>query len=208
STLTGFQKLGERALSISKRRDQAPPVAPEMPPESRDDDVMEDVTMIKPQREQLGRNAIELRLPPRSGVELFASRALEDLAASVGYPHEAIGQMQSAVIEGVLNAVERSSNREKEIEVRLEARRDHFSITIENEGVPFDPQKVEKPSVEKKLHDPYKRGWGLALMERMMDRVVIEPLPHGTRLRLEKSAAPPQAESKNVEVEAEVRQSE
>ncbi|MFW5870411.1 MAG: AAA family ATPase, partial [Candidatus Sumerlaeota bacterium] len=101
STLSGFQELGERVLSTSKRREQAPPASPELPVASGDEEVMEDVTMIEPQREQLGRNSIELRLPPRSGVELFASRALEDLAASVGYPHEAIGQMQSAVIEGV-----------------------------------------------------------------------------------------------------------
>jgi anti-sigma regulatory factor (Ser/Thr protein kinase) len=131
---------------------------------------------------------LELHLPAREGVELFASRSLEDLAASVGFPHAAISQMQSSVIEGVLNAVERSTNREKEVLVRLEAGREVFTVTIENEGIPFDPQKVAAPSIEKKREEAYKRGWGLTLIERMMDRVVIEPLPHGTRLTMEKKA--------------------
>ncbi len=182
---SGFNELGELVLSRPTRPGQESTIQ-----EVAAEPVEDDEQMAEPERQALGRNSLELRLPPRNGVELFASRALEDLAASVGYPHRQIDQMQSAIMEAVLNAVERSANREKMIFVRLEAMRDRFKITVENEGETFDPQKVEKPSLASKRQKSYKRGWGLALMQRMMDRVVLDDRPYGTRVRMEKFAPP------------------
>ena len=93
---------------------------------------------------------VELLLPPSEDIELVAASALERLADACGYSREVIAQMKMAAQEACLNAVERSANPEKRVRVRFEASEERFAITVENEGVPFDPQQVLKPEVEKK----------------------------------------------------------
>lgn len=133
-----------------------------------------------------GEQVVELRLPPRAGMELTAARTIEEFAAVRGFGRQALDQMKAAVIEGCLNAIERSRNAEKEVRVRLSATGERLTVLIENEGEVFDPQRVETPRLEDKLQQAYKRGWGLRLMEKFMDRVVFEPYDLGTRLRMEK----------------------
>lgn len=142
------------------------------------------VVEARPEPEE---QVVELRLPPRAGMELVAARTIEEMASAGNYPREAVEQMKMATLEGCMNAIERSRNQEKEIRVRLVSMDDKFSVVIENEGDIFDPQSVKEPVLEEKKHDAYKRGWGLKLIEKFMDRVVFEPYDLGTRLRMEKN---------------------
>jgi serine/threonine-protein kinase RsbW len=138
-------------------------------------------------------HVIELRLPPKADMELIAANNIEQLGGRCGYPDKAISQIKMATLEACLNAIEHSQNKEKEVRVRLEATAQKFTVLVENEGVVFDPLAVEDPNIEDKLHQSYKRGWGLKLIQKFMDRVVSEPYDRGTRLRMEKvnAAAPP-----------------
>jgi len=145
----------------------------------------------------VAEKTVELMLSPQADMELVAAGALEQLAAACGFSDQAVSQMKMAVLEACLNAVERSRNPEKLVRLRYEATPARFVIVVENEGVVFDPQMVEEPALEKKIGEPYKRGWGLLLMRKFMDKVVFEPFESGTRLRMEKRnpAAPSRAEA-------------
>ncbi|HBF34077.1 TPA: hypothetical protein DDW35_05895 [Candidatus Sumerlaeota bacterium] len=146
---------------------------------------------------------VELLLPPEEDIELVAASALERLADSLGFAPDAITQMKMALQEACLNAVERSANPEKRIRVRFEGTPQKFGIVVENEGASFDPQRVATPVLEEKLHDSYKRGWGMHLMKKFMDRVVYEPYEQGVRVRMEKQNAPVVSESDNVKKAAQ-----
>ncbi len=126
-------------------------------------------------------STVELRLSPRDGMELVAAKTVEELALSNGFGEEASQQLRMAVLEGCLNAIESSRNAEKEICVQAVLSAEKCSVAIENEGDIFDPQKVRDND-----RSPFKRGRGLKLIERFMDRAVFEPFEHGTRLRMEK----------------------
>jgi anti-sigma regulatory factor (Ser/Thr protein kinase) len=128
-------------------------------------------------------STVELRLSPRDGMELVAAKTIEELALGNGFNEEAAQQLRMAVLEGCLNAIESSRNAEKEICVQALLNEEKCCVVIENEGEVFDPQKVRKNEGER---HPFKRGRGLKLIERFMDRAVFEPFEHGTRLRMEK----------------------
>jgi len=130
---------------------------------------------------------VELFLPAESDMELVAAGTLEHLAREHGYPAEAIGKMKMAVLEACLNAIEHSSSTQKPVRVQIAVMREKTTVIVENEGPTVDPQSIETPVLEKKLSQANKRGWGLKLIQKFMDRVVFEPYDRGMRLRMEKN---------------------
>ncbi len=128
-------------------------------------------------------STVELRLSPRDGMELVAAKTVEEMALGNGFGEETAQQLRMAVLEGCLNAIESSRNAEKEIYVQVAVSAEKCSVVIENEGNVFDPQKVRENDRER---PSFKRGRGLKLIERFMDRALFEPFEHGTRLRMEK----------------------
>ena len=139
---------------------------------------------------------VEVKIPPKPDMELLAAASLEQLATASGYAPETIAAMKMAVLEACLNAIEHSANPEKEIRVSMECTPTKFTILVENEGATFDPQEVEEPDIADKIGMSYKRGWGISLIRKLMDRVVFEPYDQGTRLRMEKNAQPGQSSEK------------
>lgn len=127
-----------------------------------------------------------LRLSAREGSELIAALAAEKIAIRSDFDPVQAGQVKTAVLEGVLNAIEHSLNAEKAIDVQFMLNAEALEVLIENEGPGFDPLAVPTPDPQAKLASAHKRGWGLSLMKRFMDEVGYEPCERGTRLRLVK----------------------
>lgn len=127
--------------------------------------------------------------------EVVAGLAAERIAIQRGFDSDEAGQIKMAVLEGALNAIEHSTNSEKEISVEFIDRPADLEIVIENDGAHFDPLAVEDPDPKKKLKAENKRGWGIKLMHEFMDGVVYEPTGHGTRLRLRKTRRDVQEDS-------------
>lgn len=137
--------------------------------------------------------ASSLRLPAREGSELIAALTAEKIALRADFESAPAGQIKTAVLEGVLNAIEHSPNVEKAIDIQFQLTPEALEVLIENEGPAFDPLAVPTPDPQAKLSSPHKRGWGLSLMKRFMDEIGYEPCARGTRLRLIKRRPRPQA---------------
>ncbi len=124
--------------------------------------------------------------------ELEACEYLDMFAKKCGFAAETIDEMRLAFIEGLINAKEHApkdipDGSKRDIHVALTYAEDLMQIQIRDFGKGFDPTVVEKPDIRKKLKSSHKRGWGLMLMERLMDGSEISSFPpSGTLIHLVK----------------------
>ncbi len=124
--------------------------------------------------------------------ELEACEYLDIFARKCGFMPESIDEMRLAFIEGIINAKEHApkdipDGDKRDIHVALTYENEQIKIQIRDFGKGFDPTVVEKPDIRKKLKSSHKRGWGLMLMERLMDGCEISSFPpSGTLIQLVK----------------------
>ena len=61
-------------------------------------------------------------------------------------------------------------------------------IKVIDQGIGFDKSKVEIPKIENKIgNDERKRGWGLQLIQALMDSVEFESTNAGTTITMIKN---------------------
>ena len=124
--------------------------------------------------------------------ELEACEYLDLFARKCGFSTETIDEMRLAFIEAIINAKEHAPKdlpdaEKNDIHVTLTHTGDNIEICIRDYGKGFDPSVVEKPDIRKKIKSSYKRGWGLMLMEKLMDGADITSMPpSGTLIHLVK----------------------
>lgn len=173
--------------------DQMLNALPEQPGRSENSELSvaprQPVIELKPEEPEPMAESSNLRLPARADSEIIAALMAEKVAIRADFGASAAGQVKTAVLEGVLNAIEHSPNPEKMIDLEFRVTREALEILIENEGRGFDPQSVPEPDARAKLSAANKRGWGIMLMKKFMDEVGYEPCERGTRLRLIKRRA-------------------
>lgn len=134
--------------------------------------------------EQGEKISFGLVLPMVSETELVAARALEQVAERVDFPDEEIGKIRMALIEACINAFEHSGSKDGKIYITFTLDKEKLSIVVEDKGVSFDPGRVPVPDREKILAAHGRRGWGIELIRSLMDQVIFEDVPVGTKLRM------------------------
>ncbi len=130
-----------------------------------------------------------MSVPMLPDQELVVAERAAELARGVGFDTDSVDEIRIAVVEAVINAIEHGNNPEKLVHVtfRLERRPKRLEICISDRGAGFDPSRVEKPDIHKKmLKGSRKRGWGLSLMRSLMDEVSIQTSEQGSRVVLVK----------------------
>ncbi|HOY65454.1 MAG TPA: diguanylate cyclase [Candidatus Ozemobacteraceae bacterium] len=123
--------------------------------------------------------------------ELEACEYLETFAKKCGFLPESIDEMRLAFIEALINAKEHAPKGQpdttQEIYTAFTAGPETLTIEVRDFGSGFDPATVEKPDIKKKLKSSYKRGWGLMLMEKLMDGCEVASFPpSGTLIKMVK----------------------
>lgn len=117
---------------------------------------------------------VTVTIPMKRNMEL----AVMDLAASMGrlanLQEDQIDEVRMALIEACLNAFEHSKSSDKKVHIKFLVRDDSLEITVKDYGIGFNPENVEVPDIQKKLKNLRKRGWGLKIIETMMDSVKID----------------------------------
>jgi serine/threonine-protein kinase RsbW len=123
---------------------------------------------------------VVVTLPMAPEMELAACEKATAVARSMGMSQDKIDEVKMAVIEACLNALEHSRASMREFEVTFSIlggkEPETLQIMVRDTGVGFQPP--EKVSNER---SPLaKRGWGLQIMEGLMDEVRIESGASGT----------------------------
>tara|TARA_A100001011_G_C13662818_1_gene576385 strand:- start:21 stop:437 length:417 start_codon:yes stop_codon:yes gene_type:complete len=128
---------------------------------------------------------VELTLPILPDMELAATKTAEVVSKHMGLNEEQTAEISMALIEACINAFEHSESN-NQVEINFKIKDSLLEIQVSDKGIGFDKSKVSIPKIEEKLNSDYKRGWGLKLIEELMDTVKFESTGEGTTVTMTK----------------------
>jgi len=130
---------------------------------------------------------VELKLPILPNMELIATQTADIIANHMHLSEEQSGEISMALIEACINAFEHSKT-ENSIYIHFIIEENSMIIKVIDQGIGFDKSKVEIPKIENKIgNDERKRGWGLQLIQALMDSVEFESNNAGTTITMTKN---------------------
>lgn len=133
---------------------------------------------------------VTLTLPMAPDMEVAASKTATALAEFMRMSPEKIDEVRLAVVEACINAFEHSHARDHKVHITFAVIGDRepekLEIRVQDQGVGFRPERVEAPVIAQKLKAARKRGWGLKIIEGLMDEVEIDSSLDGTTVVMRK----------------------
>ena len=129
----------------------------------------------------------DMTLPMAKESELVAAQCLEQIGKNLRLNQDAVGQLQIAVIEACINAMEHSKGTENKIHVSVAVDGDHLEVSIESAGQEFIVQETGEPFGDWDAAKAPGRGWGIKLMKRFADDVRFEKTDRGIKTVLIKN---------------------
>ena len=129
---------------------------------------------------------VELTIPILPDMELAATKTSEVVAKHMNLDEEKSAEIGMALIEATINAFEHSESENDNVEIHFVIQGDKLVIKVTDKGKGFDKTKVEIPKIEEKFGSDHKRGWGLKLIEELMDSVEFESTAEGTTVTMTK----------------------
>jgi len=139
----------------------------------------ESLPVVEPSGEEY-----EIAIPMSGDAELVAAHTLEDIARKHGFKSSDINQIKTALVEACINASEHSHSPDGQIRLSFHVAGSLMTITVANRGVRLSDQMPDENA-----ESEARRGWGLKLMERLMDEVRVEQTDDGTRISMSKLLA-------------------
>jgi serine phosphatase RsbU (regulator of sigma subunit)/anti-sigma regulatory factor (Ser/Thr protein kinase) len=137
-------------------------------------DQEDDVTLVALHRGLTGsgRNTVSFSVPSEMGRE----REVMDRVAAIvdgALPEETLFALNTAVSEIAMNAIEHGNRAQAELDVSVTVRRTAEAVTVDISDFGRGRQhEAEIPDIELKLAGAQTpRGWGLFLVEQLVDRV-------------------------------------
>ena len=135
----------------------------------------------------MDRPKIELKLPIIANMELVAVQTAEVDARHMDLSEDKAAEISMALIEACINAFEHSQA-QNNVFIHFILEENSLVIKVIDQGIGFDKTKVEIPAIENKLGtDERKRGWGLQLIQELMDSVEFESGKDGTTVTMTKN---------------------
>ena len=129
---------------------------------------------------------VELTIPVLPDMELLATQTSAAVARHMNLDEEKTAEINMALSEACINAFEHSESKGG-IEIHFKISDDRLIIQVTDSGKGFDKSKVDIPNIEEKISSEYKRGWGLKLIEELMDKVKFDSSEEGTTVTMTKN---------------------
>ncbi|HMQ05008.1 MAG TPA: ATP-binding protein [Pyrinomonadaceae bacterium] len=127
----------------------------------------------------------EVVIPMDDESEMIAANALEDIARRHNVPGKAINQLKTALLEASINAAEHSLSPDRRIRQKFRVEEDRFIINVSNRGIRIVDRGQPAGLPEGLDADrTIRRGWGMKLIEKLMDEVKIEHTDDGTSISM------------------------
>ena len=137
-----------------------------------------------PQKGQVVR--FDMTLPMASEAELIVAQSLEQIGKNLNLYPDAIGQLQIAVIEACINAIEHGRGTDDKVYVSVAIDEGQIEVSVESAGQEFIIQETGEPYRDHEAENKAGRGWGIKLMKRFVDQVKFEKTTYGTKIVLVK----------------------
>jgi serine/threonine-protein kinase RsbW len=130
--------------------------------------------MSRRKKEQ--NRVVTLRLPSELGYEKVAMASVAVVAKRMGFLPERIDDIKSAVAEACLNAIEHGNGLDglSPVTVELAMHGNCLEINVSDTGRNRMPTLLPRPGLS-----PCNRGWGLYLMQCLVDEFDIRQSPQG-----------------------------
>ena len=125
-------------------------------------------------------------------MEIAATAQVSALGEWMEMGRDKIDEVKMAVVEACINAFEHSATPDRKVELafRVGAEEDgrgaYLEVDVTDAGHGFDPTRLKTPEIAAALRSSRKRGWGIKIIESLMDDVRIESGEHGTRIIMRK----------------------
>ena len=138
------------------------------------------------------RREVHLTIPVAPEMEIAATAQVAALGEWMEMGRDKIDEVKMAVVEACINAFEHSATPDRKVELsfRVEAeeggRGAYLEVDVADSGHGFDPTRLKTPEIAAALRSSRKRGWGIKIIESLMDDVRIESSEHGTRIVMRK----------------------
>lgn len=141
----------------------------------------------------------EVVVPMDDESELIAAHTLEEIARRHNVSAKAINQIKTALLEASINASEHSLSPDRRIRQRFRVEDDRITITVSNRGLRLMDRRPLRQAGETaatglppETGPSARRGWGLKLIEKLMDEVKIERTDDGTSISMTKFLLDPE----------------
>jgi len=122
------------------------------------------------------REVIELAVPSRPGFEQVAMEAAAAVAKLMGFSEDRIEDLKTAVEEACMNAIEHGNREDDDVKVLVELIADDskLQVDIHDRGSGLHGE-IQKPDIDAKMaRKQTSRGWGLFLIQKLMDEVEFD----------------------------------
>jgi serine/threonine-protein kinase RsbW len=115
-----------------------------------------------------------------------ATRPADAAAEFMRMEKDKIEEIKLALIEACINAIEHSQSEDGRVSIDFDIGDQELTIHIKDSGHGFDPGKARKEVVKRRKSGKSRRGWGLKIMEELMDKVDIQSDESGTVITMVK----------------------
>lgn len=136
------------------------------------------------------RREVHLTIPVAPEMEIVATALVSALGELMQMERDKIDEMKMAVVESCINAFEHSDTPDRRVEIEFVTQqgngRSYLEVGVTDAGRGFDPSKLTAPDISAKLKSDRKRGWGIKIIESLIDDVRIESGTHGTKIVMRK----------------------
>ena len=132
------------------------------------------------------KSEIKLIIPMIPEMELMASTMAEAVAGFMKLDPDTVDEIKLAIIEACINAIGHSTSEDQCVSVNFEIQEDSLTIQISDFGQGFDVGPVRQELDKRHQDGQRKRGWGLKIMEELMDEVHVESGEQGTKITMVK----------------------
>jgi anti-sigma regulatory factor (Ser/Thr protein kinase) len=119
-----------------------------------------------------GRVLADFELPSAPGNEREAIDRVASAVAGVGLEAARLERLKTAVGEATMNAMEHGNSyrADRPVSIRVVQTPQRLSVLVTDQGDSEELPAAEKPDLQAKLEGRQKpRGWGLLLIEKMVD---------------------------------------
>ena len=123
----------------------------------------------------------EIVIPMGEDTEMIAAHTIEEIAKRHDIPAKTINQIKTALVEACINAAEHSHSPDRKIYQKFALSQDKITITISNRGL-----RLADKAAKTVTSETGRRGWGLKLIQGLMDEVKVEQTDDGTRITMTK----------------------